>query len=190
MRPTMKIFAFAGSSKTTPSWNKKLLALAEAELTKGGAEIDHLEFTAATAPVFDDELVVTNRIPPAVLELKERIRKCDAVLIATPEYNYSLPGPLKNLLDWLSRPPKDNPFKGKVFASLGATIGLSGTLWAQKELRHVMGTALQTRPMPGMPFTLQKAPDAIDEQGQLKDEAQRKVLADFCARLLAEPVAR
>src|SRR5437762_2707701 len=106
----MKIFSFAGSTRPG-SWNKKLLAVAEAELKKLGAEVDHLDFTAATVPVFDDDLIQAARFPPGVLDYKERIRKADGVLICSPEYNYSIPGPLKNFLDWLSRPPKDNPFR-------------------------------------------------------------------------------
>jgi len=77
-------------------------------------------------------------LPIAVRELKERIRAADAVVIATPEYNYSIPGVLKNALDWMSRPPLENPFEGKPVAIIGATTGNFGTLRAQLHLRQVL----------------------------------------------------
>jgi chromate reductase len=73
-----------------------------------------------------------------VRQLKERIRCADAVLIATPEYNYSIPGVLKNALDWMARPPAENPFEEKPVAIIGATTGSFGTLRAQLHLRQVL----------------------------------------------------
>lgn len=180
---TMNVLAFAGSTRPE-SWNKKLVRLGEAELQRLGVSVDHYELTQESAPVYLDDLVQAGKIPPPVLELKERVRKADGVLIATPEYNYSLPGPLKNLLDWLSRPPKDNPFKGKLVAQLGCTPGPGGTIQAQNALRHVVGVSLFAWVLPGPAFTLSKVTDAIGADGQLKDDADKKRLADYVQRFV------
>jgi chromate reductase len=134
--------------------------------------------------VFLDDLVAAGRIPPHVLELKQRVRSADGVLIATPEYNYSIPGPLKNLLDWLSRPPTDNPLKGKLVAQLGATPGPGGTTQAQSVLRHVVGVALFAWVLPGPAFTLSKAAEAFDQGGGLREEADSKRLRDYLGRFV------
>ena len=101
----------------------------------------------------DAELVVFDRLgeippfnedeehqpPEPVLALKDAIAGADAVLISTPEYNHSIPGGLKNALDWVSRPYTDNPLRGKPAAVVGASTGLVGAVWAQAELRKVLG---------------------------------------------------
>jgi chromate reductase, NAD(P)H dehydrogenase (quinone) len=181
----MNVFAFAGSTRAG-SWNKKLLTLAEAELKQRGIGIDHLDFTAATVPVFDDDLVTSGRIPAAVLELKARVAKADGLLLSSPEYNHSIPGPLKNFIDWLSRPPKDNPFKDKPVALLGATTSGGATLQAQLALRHVLGEALAARPVPGPAFTVAKVDEAFDEAGQLKDDGYRRRLGSYLERFVDE----
>ena len=179
----MNVFAVAGSTRPQ-SWNKQLVKLGVAELQRRGVTVDLYDLTPESAPVFLDDLVVANRMPPQVLELKERVRRADGVLIATPEYNYSIPGPLKNFIDWLSRPPKDNPFRGKVAALMGATPGAGGTIQAQLQLRHVLSAALLAWVLPGPSFTLSKAAELLDAQGQLKEEADRKRLTDWVGRFL------
>jgi chromate reductase len=179
----MNVLCFAGSTRPQ-SWNKKLVKLAEAELARLGVSVDHFELTAEWAPVYLDDVVVSGQLPAGVLDLKQRVRKADGVLICTPEYNYSIPGPLKNLVDWLSRPPKDNPFRGKLVAQLGATPGPGGTIQAQNALRHILGVALFAWVLPGPAFTLSKIPDLLDESGQLKDEANKKQLAEFVERFV------
>lgn len=179
----MNVLAFAGSTRPE-SWNKRLIRLGEAELQRLGVTVDHFELTAENVPVFLDDLVQAGRIPPVVLDLKERVRKADGVLIATPEYNYSIPGPLKNLLDWLSRPPKDNPFKGKVVAQLGATPGPGGTIQAQNALRHVVGVSLFAWVVPGPACTFSKIADAIGADGQLKEDSDKKKLGDYLQRFV------
>ena len=179
----MMVLAFAGSTRPG-SWNKKLLKLAEAELARLGVSVDHFELTQEAVPVFLDDLVTGGKIPQPVLDLKERVRKADGVLVCTPEYNYGIPGPLKNLIDWLSRPPKENPFKGKLVAQLGATPGAGGTIQAQNALRHALGVALFAWVLPGPAFTVSQIAEAMDESGALKDEKQRKQLADYVQRFV------
>jgi chromate reductase len=177
----MNVLAVAGSTRPA-SWNRKVLKLAVAELKSLGVAVDHYELEHDAVPVFLDDLVTSGRIPPHVLELKERIRKADGVLVCSPEYNYSIPGPLKNLLDWLSRPPKDNPLRGKLCAQMGVTPGPGGTVQAQNMIRHILSVALFAHVLPGPAFTLSNVPELLDESGQLKDEANRKRLADFVGR--------
>jgi chromate reductase, NAD(P)H dehydrogenase (quinone) len=181
----MRVLAFAGSTRPE-SWNKKLIRLAEAELHRLGVSIDHFELTADAVPVFLDDLVTGGKIPPPVLDLKERVRRADGVLIATPEYDYSVPGPLKNLLDWLSRPPKDNPFKGKLVGQLGASPGPGGTLQAQNALRHVVGVALFAWVLPGPACTFARVEDLMGSDGAFKGEAEKKKLAAYVERFVEE----
>jgi chromate reductase, NAD(P)H dehydrogenase (quinone) len=181
----VKVFAMDGSTRPG-SWNKKLLKLGVAELKKHGAEVDLLELAASTVPVFDDDLVRGEKIPAGVRAIKERIRAADGLLICTPEYNYSVPGPLKNFIDWMSRPPSQNPFKGKLTAQMGATPGSGGTIQAQAMLKHILGVGVGAFVMPGMAYTVSKVESALDPEGQLKDDAQKKHLADFIGRFTDE----
>jgi hypothetical protein len=104
---------------------------------------------------------------------------------ANPEYNYGIPGPLKNLIDWLSRPPKENPFRGKVTAQLGVTPGPGGTIQAQNALRHLLGVALFCRVMPGPSFTVSKIHEQLDDAGAFKDAALQKQLVEHVERFVA-----
>ena len=109
------------------------------------------------------------------------------VLFSTPEYNHSLPGQLKNALDWVSRPVADNPLRGKPVAVLGASTGMFGAVWAQAELRKVAG-ALGARVI-DREFPLPYAHDAFNEDGELVNDELRQELADLCAQLCGGLVA-
>jgi multimeric flavodoxin WrbA len=122
----MKVLAFSGSLRTG-SVNERLLAVAVKGLVAKGVEVDVWNFKAATIPVYDPDTSDANP-PAAMVDFKARLRASTGLLIACPEYNYSYPGSLKNLLDFASRPPAENPFKGRVSAQLGATPGPGGTL--------------------------------------------------------------
>jgi chromate reductase, NAD(P)H dehydrogenase (quinone) len=126
----MRILGIAGSLRRG-SHNRKLLRAAAAELPPGLelAEWDGL----AGLPAFDEDLERTP--PPAVAEFLAAIERADALLIATPEYNASVPGALKNAIDWASRPFPDNVLKGKPAVVIGASTGLFGAVWAQAEVR-------------------------------------------------------
>ncbi len=122
--------------------------------------------------------------PPRVTELKARIRASDAVLIATPEYNYSIPGVLKNAIDWASRPYGDNAFDGKPVALMGASVGQFGTARAQYHLRQsfvFLNMYPVNRPEVMVPFAEAK----IDQTGRLTDETARQRIKELLVTLSA-----
>ena len=133
-------------------------------------------------PMYNDDLAKLG-LPAAVARLKDQIAAADAVLIATPEYNYSVPGMLKNAIDWISRPPEP-PLNGKAVAILGASPGMLGTVRAQYHLRQIL-VFLNT-------FTLNKpevfigaAHTKFNSEGELTDEVTKKMLHDQLVALQA-----
>jgi chromate reductase, NAD(P)H dehydrogenase (quinone) len=131
----MRILGLSGSLRRD-SHNTRLLAGAE-KLFPPGIELVRFERLGAIPPFNEDD----EHEPPAVVaELKAAIAGADAVLVATPEYNGSIPGVLKNALDWVSRPIADTPLRGKPVAVVGASTSLFGAVWAQAETRKVLGT--------------------------------------------------
>ena len=131
----MKVLGISGSLRHE-SHNSALLRVA-AERLPAGAELVSYERLAEIPPY--DEDVEVQGVPEPVRELREAIRGADAVLIATPEYNHSIPGQLKNALDWASRPAGQSALNGKPAAAIGASTGMFGAVWAQAELRKVLG---------------------------------------------------
>ncbi|MCK6516524.1 NAD(P)H-dependent oxidoreductase [Myxococcota bacterium] len=136
----------------------------------------------ADIPMYNDDLAKLG-MPAAVARLKDQIAHADAVLIATPEYNYSVPGVLKNAIDWVSRPPEP-PLNGKPVAILGASLGMLGTVRAQVHLRQIL-VFLNT-------FTLNKpevfigaAHTKFNAEGELADEMTKKMLHDQLVALQA-----
>src|SRR5918998_563372 len=132
MSKPVRILGIAGSLRRQ-SYNRAALRAAT-QLVPEGATIEIFEFDGIPPFSEDDE-----RDPPAeVVELKRLIREADAVLFVTPEYNYSVPGVLKNAIDWASRPYGDSAWEGKPAAVMGASVGSIGTARAQYHLRQVM----------------------------------------------------
>jgi chromate reductase len=131
----MRVLGISGSLRRD-SHNTELLRAA-ATLLPSGVEFELYDGLRAIPPY--DEDVRSEGEHPAVTHLKERIAAADAVLFATPEYNHSIPGQLKNAMDWVSRPLADTPLKGKPVAVIGASTGMFGAVWAQAELRKVLG---------------------------------------------------
>jgi chromate reductase len=125
--------------------------------------------------------------PPAVLALADAVRQCDAVLIASPEYNFSIPGGLKNALDWLSRLP-DQPFKGQPVAIMGAAPGPVGTARMQYDLRRVL-QFLEAEVLQKPEIFIGHAATKFDEGGRLIDETTRRFIGDQM-RALVELIAR
>jgi chromate reductase, NAD(P)H dehydrogenase (quinone) len=131
----MKVLGISGSLRHD-SHNSALLRAA-AERLPAGAELIPFE-RLAEIPPYDEDVEMAG-VPAVVEELREAIRDADAVLIATPEYNHSIPGQLKNALDWASRPAGKSALNGKPAATIGASTGMFGAVWAQAELRKVLG---------------------------------------------------
>jgi len=131
----MRVLGISGSLRRD-SHNSALLRAA-AERLPAGAELVVFE-RLAEIPPYDEDLE-TASVPEPVRELREAIRDADAVLVATPEYNHSIPGQLKNALDWASRPAGKSALNGKPAAAIGASTGMFGAVWAQAELRKVLG---------------------------------------------------
>lgn len=132
MKETIDVLGFAGSLRNG-SYNRALLGAAQ-KLAPEGLAIDIVELNEI--PLYNED--VKNLGFPEPVELfKKRIKEADALLIATPEYNYSISGVLKNAIDWASRPPAESPLIGKPVAIFGATTGGFGTVRAQQHLRQV-----------------------------------------------------
>jgi chromate reductase len=178
----MKVLGISGSLRRD-SHNTKLLRAAAA-LLPPGAELELWEGLKAVPPYDGDD---DNGEPRAWIlqSLDAAIRDADVVLFATPEYNHSIPGQLKNALDWLSRPLKTSPLRNKPVAVVGASTGLFGAVWAQAELRKVL-TAIGARVVDReLPVGL--ADDAFTEEDRrLADSDLELTLADLLAELLAE----
>jgi chromate reductase len=131
----MRVLGIAGSLRRD-SYNRALLREA-AERLPAGVELVEFE-RLAEIPPYDADLEA-GATPPAVAELRRAMREADAVLVATPEYNHSIPGVLKNALDWASRPAGKSALTGTPAAVIGASTGMFGAVWAQAETRKVLG---------------------------------------------------
>jgi chromate reductase len=132
----MRVLGISGSLRRD-SFNRALLRAA-AERLPAGAELVEFE-RLGEIPPYDEDVEAAGIEPEAVHELRQAIRGADAVLIATPEYNHSIPGQLKNALDWASRPAGRSALNGKPAAAIGASTGMFGAVWAQAETRKVLG---------------------------------------------------
>jgi chromate reductase len=132
----MRVLGISGSLRRD-SLNSALLRAA-AERLPAGVELVAFE-RLLDVPPYDADAEEAGPTPKAVRELREAIRGADAVLVATPEYNHSIPGQLKNALDWASRPAGQSALNGKPAAAIGASTGMFGAVWAQAETRRVLG---------------------------------------------------
>ena len=133
----MRVLAISGSLRRG-SHNTALLRAAE-ERMPAGVELELWDGLKAVPPYDEDDDGGGAAAPAAVTALRSAVAGADAVLIATPEYNHSVPGALKNALDWVSRPIATNPLRNRPVAVIGASTGIFGAVWAQAELRKVLG---------------------------------------------------
>jgi chromate reductase len=183
MPDPIHVLGFSGSLRKG-SYNTALLAAA-ADLLPEGMTLE--TFDLSPIPLYNDDVRAAG-YPGAVRTFRERIASADALLIATPEYNYSIPGVLKNALDWASRPP-DPPLNGKPTAIMGASTGNFGTVRAQLHLRQVcVFTNMLTINKPEV--LVARAQEKFDGRGRLTDETTAgfvrdllKALADWTLRL-------
>jgi chromate reductase len=175
----MRILGISGSLRRG-SHNRRLLRAAGAVLPPGA---DLVEWDGlGDLPIFDEDLESTP--PEQVRELFEAIEQADALLIATPEYNASVPGGLKNALDWASRPFPDNVLRGKPSAVIGASTGLFGAVWAQAEVRKALGASGAHVLDSELPVGL--ADGAFAEDGSLADPELTTRLGDLLGDLCRE----
>lgn len=173
----MKIVAISGSLRSG-SYTTALLRAAAEEAPRG-VELELWE-GLKEIPAFDQD---DEPEPPATVEaFRDAVRNADAVLIATPEYNSSVPGALKNALDWASRPIAANVFRNKPVAVIGASAGAFGAVWAQAELRKVLA-AMGAR-VADVELAVGHAHEKLDEQGNLIDGAVRQELRDALSTLV------
>ncbi|MEA2421936.1 MAG: hypothetical protein QOF55_1035 [Thermoleophilaceae bacterium] len=175
----MLVLGISGSLRRD-SHNTELLRAA-ATLLPSGVEFELYDGLRDIPPYDEDE--DQSRLP-AVAHLKERIAAADAVLFATPEYNHSIPGHLKNALDWVSRPLADTPLRGKPVAVIGASTGMFGAVWAQAELRKVLaaiGARVIDRELP-----VPTADEIVRDWEKLHSSGTHSLLVGLLAELLGE----
>jgi len=170
----MKILGISGSLRRD-SYNTALLhnAPLELELWDGLKQI----------PPYDEDDDV-EPAPPAVARMRAAVAGADAIVFATPEYNASVPGQLKNAVDWLSRPYASSALRNKPVAVVGASIGAFGAVWAQAELRKVLSTA-GARVVEGE-VAVGHAHERFDEDGVLTDENMREQFQEVMEELVSE----
>ncbi len=178
MSRAIRILGIAGSLRRE-SYNRGALRAATA-LVPDGATLETFELNDIPGFNQDDE-----KNPPAkVAEFKKRIREADAILFVTPEYNYSIPGVLKNAIDWASRPYGDNAWNGKPVAVMGASIGTIGTARAQYHLRQSF-VFLNMYSINQPEVMIGNAAQRFDAAGNLTDETTKKLIRQLLENLVA-----
>jgi chromate reductase len=177
MDDILKILGIAGSLRKG-SYNRSALRAA-AKLVPQGA---HLEtFDLDTIPPFNSDL--ERELPYSVRAFKAAIQAADAILIVTPEYNYSVPGVLKNAIDWASRPYGDNAWDGKTVGVMGASTGLLGTVRAQYHLRQIF-VFLNMFPVNKPEVMIAHADDKFDDDGNLTDQLTAQKIRELLEALV------
>jgi NAD(P)H-dependent FMN reductase len=185
-----RILAFAGSLRAG-SFNRKLVKLAAAGAEMAGAEVLHIDLKDFPLPLFDEDLETAEGLPPDARRLKELLRAHDGLLIASPEYNSSISGALKNAIDWISRPEEGRPpldcFTGKVAGLMSAAAGGLGGMRGLPHVRAILQN-IQVMVLPQM-VAVPAAHEAFNDDGTLRDEKKGRAVADLGAAL-AETVRK
>ena len=176
----MRILAISGALRSDSS-NTALLRALRGE-APAGVEVELWHGLREIPPYDQDDDVVPG--PESVEAFRQLVREVDAVFFATPEYNSSVPGTLKNALDWASRPLATNAFRNKPVAVIGASAGAFGAVWAAAELRKVLG-AMGARVVEAE-LTVGHAPEKFDDEGRLADDDVRQGLRDALDALVTE----
>ena len=180
----MRVLGISGSLRRD-SYNSGLLRAA-ADVLPSGVELEVFDGLKGIPPYDADDDV--SPAPAPVAALREAIESADAVLIATPEYNASIPGVLKNALDWASRPHATNPLRGKPAAVVGASTGMFGAVWAQAETRKVLST-IGARVL-DHELPVPEGDERFDGDGALRDPEVEEQLAEVIAALVDAAEAR
>src|SRR5436190_7559146 len=168
---TPRILAFAGSLRKG-SFNRMLLRYAVLGAREAGGHVEELDPGHLMLPLYDGDLEANGSFPEPVAAWRAKIRQCEGLLIASPEYNHGISGVLKNAIDWASRPP--SVFRGKVAASFGATPGSQGTARSQMNLRICL-SAVGVWVVPRT-VLIARANEAFDANGELRDPRQVQAL--------------
>ena len=177
----MRVLGISGSLRRE-SHNTLLLRAAGELVEQQGAEFEVFDGLKAIPPYDEDDDI--GHGPPAVARLRQAIADADALLFATPEYNSSIPGVLKNAVDWASRPPAASPLRNKPVAVIGASTGMFGAVWAQAELRKVLGSTGAR--VTDVELAVGHAHQHLDPAGHPSDPTQHEALSDSVGVLLAE----
>jgi chromate reductase, NAD(P)H dehydrogenase (quinone) len=180
----VKVLAISGSLRAD-SYNSRLLAEAAAA-APGGVEVELLDpALIADLPLYDQDLDVPGDVPMSVQRLREAWADADAILFATPEYNGSVPGGLKNAVDWASRPRLEAALTNRTVAVVGTSTGQFGAVWAQNDLRRILGIAGAR--VVGEGLAVPRAQEGFSEQlhEQLRDLLQLLVEAAAPDRAVA-----
>ena len=180
----MKILAVSGSLRAD-SYNTSLLRAA-AEVAPAGVELEPWE-GIGELPVYDQDLE-SGEAPAAVARLRADWEAADAILFATPEFNGSVPGGLKNAIDWASRPKFEATLTGKTVAVVGASTGRFGALWAQTDLKKILGAAGAR--VVGTEIPVSRAQERFDAAGRLLDAEVRNQLRLHLETLAAAAAPR
>jgi len=181
----MKILAVSGSLRAD-SYNTSLLRAA-IEAAPEGVEIELFDPSAiGDLPIYDQDLE-DEEVPASVAELREQWSAADAILFATPEYNGSVPGGLKNAIDWASRPKFEAALANKTVAVIGASIGQFGAMWGQADLRKILGVAGARVVGDELPVT--RAHERFESDGRLLDAELFERLRLTLETLASESVA-
>lgn len=175
---SVHLFGIAGSLRAG-SYNRALLRAAEETLPPSTSLEVYEEL--GEIPPYNEDVREQGR-PAAVVDLWNRVARADALLIATPEYNYGIPGVLKNAIDWVSRPPLESPLRYKPAGIMGASIGQFGTVRAQLALRQSF-LFTETYAMARPELLVFNAADRFNERGELVDQKTRELLRGFLAAL-------
>lgn len=177
MEKKIKILAIAGSLRKE-SYNRGLIRVAK-EVAPSTCTLEVFDLDGIPPYNQDEETT----LPKSVAQLKAKVREADAILISTPEYNYSIPGVLKNALDWGSRPYGDNAWDNKPVAIMGASAGMQGTSRAQYHLRQVF-VYLNMHALNKPEIMVGTAQDRFDAQGKLTDPKTRQKIGELLAALI------
>jgi chromate reductase, NAD(P)H dehydrogenase (quinone) len=170
----LEIGVMIGSLRSA-SYNRRVFE-SSLELIPDGLKLT--EIPIRDLPLYNQE--IQEKPTPEVTAFWDAVRRVDGILFISPEYNYSVPGVLKNAFDWASRPPEHAPIAGKPAGLLGASSGRSGTMRMQLHMRSVL-PALSMPVMPKPEVFIMSADDVFDQNGRLQDERVRKQLSSFYA---------
>ncbi len=184
MKETPSILAFAGSTRTD-SYNKRLVKIAARGAEQVGANVEFLDLRDLDLPLFDEDVEAKHGAPDGATRFKSLLKACDGILIASPEYNSSLSGVLKNAIDWATRPAEgEKPleaFAGKAAVLMSASPGGLGGLRGLVHLRAILGN-IQVLVLPDQ-HAVSNAHEAISPDGQIADDALRSRIEGLGAKL-------